>query len=81
LFKRCKIQGPILGPSLSVGLKAMTSFADYTNINRCNKILVNQKICIPKSLEAITKWSSKSSLKENESMSEICVFFGKDHLP
>ena len=82
------IQGSILGPILYAiytsplfDLEAMTCFADDINIIRCNKILVNLIIDMQKSLEAITKWLRKSGLKVNDSKTEVCLFYRKDHLP
>ena len=82
------IQGSILGPILYAiftsplfDLEKMTSFADDTQIVRWNSNLSLLIKDMEKSLEAIIKWLKQSGLKVNDSKTEICLFYRKDHPP
>ena len=82
------VQGSILGPILYAifvsplfDLAKMTLFADDNYVLEWNKC-VNQLIPdMERKIELITKWLRQSGLKVNDSKTEACLFYRKDHPP
>ena len=82
------IQGSILGPILYamyvsplLDLCKMTLFADDNYIVRFNSNLDALIEDVKYSLEMIIKWLRDSGLKVNDSKTEACLFYRKDHAP
>ena len=82
------VQGSILGPILYAifvsplfDLSKLTLFADDNYVIRWNKNLTELIVDMQATIELITKWLRQSGLKVNDSKTEICLFYRKDHPP
>ena len=82
------VQGSILGPILYAifvsplfDLAKLTLFADDNYVIKWNKSLTELIVDMKATIELITKWLRQSGLKVNDSKTEICLFYRKDHPP
>ena len=81
---QCSILGPILYAifvSPLFDLSKLTLFADKNYVIRWNRNLSELIVNMQAMIELITKWLRQSGLKVNDSKTEICLFFRKDHPP